>query len=52
MKKISQKNSNVLNIPTNEGSDEETMFKKGENEDNLIVVFLHKPLKLNGFIYY
>ena len=42
-------NSNVLNIPTNEGSDEETMFKKGENGDNLIVVLPPQAVKTKWF---
>lgn len=42
-------NSNVLNIPTNEGSDEEGMFKKGENVDNLIVVLPPQAVRTKWF---
>ena len=42
-------NSNVLNIPTNEGSDEEGMFKKDENVDNLIVVLPPQAVRTKWF---
>ncbi len=42
-------NSNVLNIPSNEGSDEEGMFKKGENVDNLIVVLPPQAVRTKWF---
>ena len=42
-------NSNVLNIPINEGSDEEGMFKKGENVDNLIVVLPPQAVRTKWF---
>ena len=42
-------NSNVLNIPTNEGSDEEAIFKKDGNVDNLIVVLPPQAVKTKWF---